>query len=209
MLKTLFYAGVCLTPALAAAVDFKRDIAPIFKSKCYSCHSEEAGKEKSGYVFDNLERLAGDIRPSGMIEPGSPEESPLMELLTLPVGDKRRMPPKGDGLTDKEVKLMREWIKDGAPLTKKAATKTSGLTPKKDPKEPEKPDKPEKPAKPPEAPAPETGVAEKWTSVDGKVISAVFVRVEGDAVLLRMNGMPYRVPLNKLAEESRKRAQAK
>lgn len=206
--RSLFYAGVCLAPALASAVDFKRDIAPIFKSKCYSCHSEEAGKEKSGYVFDNLERLAGDIRPSGMIDPGNPEESPLMELLTLPVGDKRRMPPKGDGLTEKEIKLMREWIKEGANLTKKAPAKTSGLTPKKDPKEPEKPVKPTKPPEPPAAP-PETGPLEKWTSVDGKVISAVFVRVEGDAVLLRMNGMPYRVPLNKLSEESRKQALAK
>jgi hypothetical protein len=111
-----------------------------------------------------------------------------MELLTLPSGDERRMPPDGDGLSPKEIKLMRDWITEGAGLEKKSTTKPSGLTPKKTP------DKPE-------APAPE-----QWTSADGKVITAVFVAVEGGVVVLKMNGKPYRVPLEKLSEASRKQA---
>lgn len=195
------------TPLLSAA-DFKRDIAPIFKSKCYECHSEKAGKEKNGYVFDNLERLKGDIGPSCQIVPGSPEDSPLMELLTAPAGDKRRMPPKGDGLSAKELKLMREWIKEGALLEKGPAAKPGGLLP---PKTDPKPGPSPKPLVPGAPPAPVAGPVEKWTSVDGKVIEASFVSVEGDVVVLKMTGraQPYRVPLNKLDDESRKKALAR
>ena len=188
MLRAAFFGLWIGFPLGLHAVDFKRDIAPIFKKHCYECHSEASGKKKNGYVFDDLKVLAGDIRPSGMIDPGRPGQSPLMELLTLPAGDKRRMPPDGDGLSPKEIKLMRDWITEGAGLEKKSSTKPSGLTPKK------VPDKPE-------APAPE-----QWTSADGKVITAVFVAVEGGVVVLKMNGKPYRVPLEKLSEASRKQA---
>jgi len=187
MFRALIYLSAMLLPALGTAADFKRDIAPIFKSKCYECHSEQAKKEKNGYVFDNLKRLAGDIRPSGMIDPGRPGESPLMELLTLPEGDKRHMPPKGS-LSAKEIKLIRTWIEEGAELEKKTAAKPSSL--------PEKP-KPE--------PAPEAA-PEQWISTDGKAITAVFVSVEGGIVVLKMNGKPWRVPLTKLSEASRKQA---
>ncbi len=183
MRRTLFLLTFLLAPRLLGAADFKRDIAPIFKSKCYACHSESAGKEKNGYVFDNLERLAGDIRPSGMIDPGRPGESPLMELLTLPEGDKRHMPPKGS-LSAKEIKVMREWIAEGASLEKKASGKPSGLVPQV-----------------------KVAAVEGWTSLDGKVISAAFVSLEGGVVVLRMNGKPYRVPMEKLSEASRKQAE--
>ncbi len=188
MIRMLVISVVMGFPLLAPAVDFKRDIAPILKKHCYECHSDETGKKKNGYVFDNPETLAGDIRPSGMIVPGEPGEGPFLELLTLPPGDKRRMPPKGDGLSDKEVKLVRDWIAEGASLEKKAPVKPSGLAPKKGP---------DKPAQ---------AIAEKWTSADGKVINAVFVALEGEVVVLKMNGKPYRVPLEKLSEASRKQA---
>ncbi len=193
MMRRLFFAGWLLCPAVGQAVDFKRDIAPILKKQCYECHSDATGKKKNGYVFDNLETLAGDIRAGGMIDPGRPEESEFLRLLTAPPGDDRRMPPKGDGLSEKEIKLVTEWIKEGAKLEKQTAGKPSGLTPKKDP---------EKPA----AETPPPAVAEQWTSADGKVITASFVAVEGAVVVLKMNGKPYRVPLAKLSEASRKQA---
>ena len=185
MRRSLSLLTLLCAPGLLGAADFKRDIAPIFKSKCYSCHSEAAGKEKNGYVFDNLKRLAGDIRPSGMIDPGRPGESPLMELLTLPEGDKRHMPPKGS-LSAKEIKAMREWIAEGALWEKQASAKPSGL-----------------------APSVKVAAVEAWTSLEGKVISAAFEKLEGGVVVLRMNGKPYRVPLDKLSEASRKQAAAR
>lgn len=212
----LIFTSLSLTPVPALrAADFKRDIAPILKAKCWECHSEKAGKEKNGYVFDNLERLKGDIGPSGQIIPGNPAESPLMDLLTAPDGDKRRMPPNGDGLSPRELKLMREWIKDGAVLEKAATTKPGGLLPVK-PKPDPKPAPDGPPGKPPApgvpaSPAAPAGPMEKWTSADGKVIDAAFVTLEGETVILKMAGraQPYRVPLNKLDADSQKKAHAR
>ncbi|MDB6135443.1 MAG: Planctomycete cytochrome [Verrucomicrobiales bacterium] len=194
----LFFLLLLAPAAVLRAADFKRDIAPIFKAKCHECHSEKAGKEKNGYVFDNLERLKSDIGPSCQIVPGKPEESPLMELLTAAAGDKRRMPPKGEGLTPKELKLMREWIREGALLEKGPSSKPGGLPPPKPAENKPGPSKPNAPATPPE----------KWTSTTGEVIEAGFVAMEGETVVLKMTNrsQPYRVPLSRLNEESRKRA---
>ena len=176
-----FFAVCLLSPAAeAAGADFKKDIAPIFKAKCYECHSEAAKKEKAGYVFDNVERLKGDIRPYGQIVPGEPDESPLLELVTLPEGAKRRMPPDGPGLTPREIKLMREWIAAGASLDKKGvADKPSGLA-----------------AKPALRPV------QKWSSAEDVMIEASFVALEGDTVHLLKGGKPYKVPLSRLSADS-------
>ena len=53
-LLTLF----TLVVTAAGAADFKKDIQPILKARCFECHSEQAKKEKAGYVFDNLKRYA-------------------------------------------------------------------------------------------------------------------------------------------------------
>lgn len=182
MTRPLRLPFLLLVPSLASAgVEFKKDIAPILKAKCYECHSESAGKEKAGYVFDNVERLKGDIRPYGQIVPGDPDESPLLELVSLPEGAKRRMPPDGPGLTPRELKLMREWIASGALLDKKstAGDKPSGLAPK-----------------------PALRPARKWTSAEDVTIEASFVALEGDTVHLLKNGKPYKVPLSRLSKES-------
>lgn len=45
--------------------------------------------------------------------------------------------------------------------------------------------------------------ADSWTSVDGKTITADFVRISGSKVILSMEGKEYPVPLEKLDEKSR------
>ncbi len=48
----------------------------------------------------------------------------------------------------------------------------------------------------------------KWTSNDGKEIEAVFMGLEGDGVLLKMNttGTTHIVPLTRLSPESQEQA---
>ncbi len=179
-----FFLG--LSAAAAGAADFKKDIRPIFKAKCYECHSEAAKKEKAGYVFDNLERLATDISPKGQIVPGDPERSNLLEIVTR---DKDRMPPAGkEALTPKEIKLLREWIQEGASLgdskTKPAA---GGLQPRA--------------AEAPPAPL------QDWTNTDGKTIKARFVRMNTDAVVIKTaEGKSFKVPLANLSPASQQQA---
>jgi hypothetical protein len=180
------WLAFCCSAVAAGAADFKKDIRPILKAKCYECHSEEKKKEKSGYVFDNLERLANDIGPKGQIVPGDPERSNLLDLVSRT--DKNRMPPGGkEGLTAKEIKLLREWIQAGAVLDESKPKSASGLAPRA-----------------PEGPPPPI---QDWTNTDGKTIKARYVRMSGDAVVIKTaDGKSYKVPLAKLSAASQELA---
>ncbi|MEY4613519.1 MAG: hypothetical protein RL179_1492, partial [Planctomycetota bacterium] len=96
----------------SAEVDFKRDIAPLFKSKCIECHGLE--KQKAGIRFDRKD-LAFQGGDSGekTINPGKPEDSLLIKMIT--VGKEGKiMPPKGAKLNEKEISLLKSWIASGA-----------------------------------------------------------------------------------------------
>jgi Planctomycete cytochrome C len=177
-----------LAVTAAGAADFKKDIQPILKAKCYDCHSEQAKKEKAGYVFDNLKRFANDIGPKGQIVPHDVERSNILDIVTR---DKDRMPPAGrEPLTPKEVKLLREWIEEGASLDgTKSGPQPGGLAPRA-----------------PEKPQPLLD----WTNTAGKTIKASFVRLSGeDAVVIKTaEGKSYKIKLATLDAASQARAKA-
>ena len=50
--------------------------------------------------------------------------------------------------------------------------------------------------------------AQEWTNTEGKVITAEFVRVDGDAVVVKSGGKEFRIPFAKLAEVSIRQAKA-
>lgn len=101
-----------LTAAQGDGAEFAKDVLPIFEAHCLDCHGPE--KQKSGFRLDlrsaALRGGSGDVA----IVPGKPDESPLLAHVTLAKGDDLRMPPKGDGLSDAEVKSLRDWIAAGA-----------------------------------------------------------------------------------------------
>jgi hypothetical protein len=185
---SLCYAFAAASAA-AGAVDFKKDIRPILKARCFECHNAGMKQPKAGYVFDDLEKLANDIGPKGQIVPGDPDRSNLLDLVSR---EKDRMPPGNKApLTPKEVKLLRDWIQEGAILdgSKPGARPGGGLLPRA----------PEAP------PAP----LQDWTNLEGKTIKARYVRMSGDAVVIRTaEGKSYKVPLTKLSGASRAQARA-
>jgi pimeloyl-ACP methyl ester carboxylesterase len=50
--------------------------------------------------------------------------------------------------------------------------------------------------------------AQQWTNTEGKVITAEFVRLDGDAVVVKSGGKEFRIPFVKLAEVSIRQAKA-
>jgi pimeloyl-ACP methyl ester carboxylesterase len=50
--------------------------------------------------------------------------------------------------------------------------------------------------------------AQEWTNTDGKTITAEFVRLDGDAVVVKAGGKEFRIPFAKLAEVSIRQAKA-
>lgn len=190
-MKYFLSAALLSLPVAAAhAVDFKREIQPILKAECYKCHSEEAGKEKGGFVFDNLERFAKDIGPGRTIEPGNLKESHFYQTLVIELDDDAHMPPKKN-LPEASIAKIKQWIEEGASL-----------------------DGSKKPAAPSTAAATTSGLSappavQSWTNTEGRVIQAAMMKLEGDAVVLRMpNGQIYNYPLSKLSPESQAQAKA-
>jgi mono/diheme cytochrome c family protein len=100
------------TVATAAPVDFVREVQPILKEHCYSCHGEE--KQKSGLRLDiKAEALKGGEAHAPNIRPGKSAESPLVQFVTGEDED-MLMPPKGKRLSGEEVATLRRWIDEGA-----------------------------------------------------------------------------------------------
>jgi len=180
--------ALLLTITSASAVDFKSQIAPIFRNKCFACHSTTK-KVKGKLALDDAE-LPKVIGPGQHIIPGKSIQSTMFINCTLPSDDDDVMPPEGKNrLTDAEVALLKGWIDEGASLT------AGGAAPA--------------PAAEPAAAMPAAGGAPmKWTSNDGKEIEAVFMGLEGDGVLLKMNttGTTHIVPLTRLSPESQEQA---
>ena len=104
-------AGVLLAPVAPAAVDFARDIEPIFAKHCYSCHG--ADKQKSGLRLDikALALAGGDSGKS--IVPGKSAESRLVKFVSG-TDKENLMPPKGEHLNPTQIALIKEWIDAGA-----------------------------------------------------------------------------------------------
>jgi cytochrome c553 len=94
---------------------FEKKIRPVLVQQCYSCHSEEAQKNKKlkgGLLLDSQSALltGGDSGPSIVLK--KPAESLLYQTLTYD-GDVK-MPPKGK-LDDQIIADFKTWIEMGAP----------------------------------------------------------------------------------------------
>ena len=101
-----------LPPPVSRAVDFVKDIRPLFESKCFSCHGPE--KQKGQLRLDRrADALKGGDSHAPDIVPGKSVDSPLLHFVAGLVPD-MKMPPKGEPLTSGEIGLLRAWIDQGA-----------------------------------------------------------------------------------------------
>src|SRR4051812_32736997 len=104
--------AILATRSDGAAMDFVRDVRPIFEKHCYECHGEK--KQKSGFRLDvKAAALEGGESNAPDIRPGRAAESPLITFVSAADEDDR-MPPKGDGLSPAEIATLTAWINEGA-----------------------------------------------------------------------------------------------
>ena len=97
-------------------IDFNRDIRPILSAKCWSCHGPDAPNKKIRLRLDSEASAKADLGGGRRaIVPGDPVQSELVRRITH---EKEivRMPPASSGrtLTEQEIRLLTEWIKQGA-----------------------------------------------------------------------------------------------
>lgn len=93
-------------------IDFVKDIQPILEFNCVSCHND--AKVKGGLRFDKAHLFfqGGDGGPA--LVKGEPDQSLMIEMVSLPEDDVDVMPPEGRKLHDHEIAKLRQWIKEGA-----------------------------------------------------------------------------------------------
>ena len=99
----------CLAGAQQPAprVDFRRDVQPILRERCYACHGPE--QQMNGF---RLDRRADALRGGSqtVIGPGNAEGTLLYRRLVE--ADAGRMPPTGP-LPPAEIAVIRAWIDQG------------------------------------------------------------------------------------------------
>ena len=93
-------------------VSYYKDVRPIFQQNCQGCH--QPAQPKGGYVMTDhaglLKKGESDKPP---IVPGKPDQSNLLAMLHVKDG-KSEMPKGKDPLPDYQVKLISDWIAQGA-----------------------------------------------------------------------------------------------
>jgi len=94
------------------AVDFIKDVQPIFESKCLECHNPNKVKGKL-LMNTAANLLKGGESGVGLI-PGQPDKSLIVERLVLPKDHDDIMPPKGGPLAANEINVIKQWISEGA-----------------------------------------------------------------------------------------------
>ena len=114
------------TPDSGQAVDFNRDIAPIFSASCIRCHGTEKPQAQLRLDFEAAV-LRGGV--SGrVVVPGKSGDSLLVKRL-LRFGDAPRMPLGGDPLPAEKINLIRAWIDQGPTPSAEAAPSQAALDP--------------------------------------------------------------------------------
>ena len=101
-----------------ALIDFNRDIRPILSNRCFKCHGQDANQRKGGIDglrLDVQEEAFSDLGGYAAIVPEELEQSELILRITAE-DSLGRMPPTETGkrLTDQEIELLTEWIRQGA-----------------------------------------------------------------------------------------------
>jgi hypothetical protein len=100
---------VAARPAQAAD-HFENKIRPLLASHCFSCHAEKA---LAGLRVDSREALLRGGETGPAIVPGKPEESALVKAIQHADGFPR-MPRGRAKLSQTDIDLVVDWIRDGA-----------------------------------------------------------------------------------------------
>ena len=104
--------SMALFPAVAA-VDYGRDILPILSDRCYHCHGPDEKARKAKLRLDVKESALRT--KDAIILPGKSRESELVNRITTTNLDDRMPPPESNRtLTAKEIRLLTQWIEEGA-----------------------------------------------------------------------------------------------
>ena len=114
---SLMIAALACSPGFqtschAAEIDFVHDIAPILKEHCGKCHI--GSNKKGGLSFNTRLALLAGGDDGKVVEPGQDGTHKLISVIESRDTD-IQMPPQGPRLSDKQVQLLKDWVKADLP----------------------------------------------------------------------------------------------
>jgi mono/diheme cytochrome c family protein len=115
--------GAQRTQTTQNAVSYQRDVLPILKKNCSSCHSN--GAKQGDFSLDSREAILTGGKTHPVVRPGKGAQSYLIELVSKGV----MPPPQGAHLKASEVETLRRWIDAGLPFDGAAENEDAAWTP--------------------------------------------------------------------------------
>ena len=116
LLLLLLMAGCAKQPSKPVAIDFHKEVAPIFKARCLNCHGPQ--QQQGGLRLDEKAfALQGGLSGKKLVDP-SADVSELMRRVTSD-NPTVVMPKEGGRLSDQEVAVLRRWVDARAPWPEK------------------------------------------------------------------------------------------
>lgn len=98
------------TGKVKAKVTYDDHVAPLLKRRCASCHSGD--RTEADLDIANFIALMQGGGSGAVIDAGSADDSYLFRLVNH--DDSPEMPPGGGKIPDAEIKVLRDWIDQGA-----------------------------------------------------------------------------------------------
>lgn len=101
--------------AIAAEIDFDREIRPILSENCFHCHGPDSKKRKADLRLDTRAGALADHKGLRAVVPFKADESEMIRRLLENDPDERMPPPKSKlSVAPEDIEKVRQWINDGA-----------------------------------------------------------------------------------------------
>jgi mono/diheme cytochrome c family protein len=99
------------------AVDFARQIRPIFSENCFTCHGPDDSQRKAKLRLDTRDGAFKALRDGSFaIVPGDVGKSVLLQRIRSHDPEQQMPPPKTNKkITPQQAELMERWIAQGSP----------------------------------------------------------------------------------------------
>ena len=96
-------------------VSFSQQVQPIIQARCIECHATGGqGFQASGLSMETYDSLMKGTKFGPVIKPGDAVSSTLMRLIEGKADPSIRMPHGKEPLTAEQIKIIKEWINQGA-----------------------------------------------------------------------------------------------
>lgn len=87
-------------------VSFSNEVVPVLSKHCGNCHIRQA---RGQFNASSYAALIKGTRKGPVVVAGDPKKSSLVTLI-----ENRKMPPRSSGIPEPELKILRDWVAQGA-----------------------------------------------------------------------------------------------